>query len=239
MVELVETGIHSKEFHSISEGIPVRCSTPNVQTDPAEVYIEPLFFDNTYQEASESELTGKLRHPKDIDFPRAHFVLSPDAAGISGSSTPKVQYKLKGNSTKKAKPGKNPAVAKPKQKSQKKKKQGELVKWTVYKLVVKLHGSRLPTMDVLKLSFQKDTKRAAFRVMRYPVTMARNDRTGKIIWSINWAAGDVMENEMAAQSAMIGNLEVMADDQRKGSMGKDALAGMINRQLGPDAQQKN
>lgn len=112
------------------------------------------------------------------------------------------------------------------------------VKWTVYKLAVKTHGSRLPTMDVLKLSFQKGAKRAAFRVMRYPVSMARNDQTGKILWSINWSAGDVVENEMAVIKDMISSLEIMADDKKKGGVKKSAIAGMINRQLGPDAQQK-
>jgi len=108
------------------------------------------------------------------------------------------------------------------------------VKWTVYKLVVTQHGSRLPTMDVLKLSFQKGAKRAAFRVMRYPVFMVRNDQTGKIIWSIS-SAGDVVENKMAIQPDMIDALEVMANDKKKGSVEKSALAGMINRKLGPDA----
>jgi len=111
------------------------------------------------------------------------------------------------------------------------------VKWTVYKLVVKAHGSRLPTMDVLKLSFQKGAKRAAFRVMRYPVSLERNDQTGKIIWSIN-SAGDVVENQMAIQKDMIDSLEIMANDKKKGGVAKAALAGMINRRLGPDAEQK-
>jgi len=133
------------------------------------------------------------------------------------------------------------AAAKPKQphqpKQKKKEKQTKPVKWTAYKLVVKTHGSRLPTMDVLKLSFRKGAKRAAFRVMRYPVSMVRNNQTGKIIWSIN-SAGDVVENEMAIQKDMIDALEIMANDKKKGGVAKEAIAGMINRQLGPDAQQK-
>jgi len=139
----------------------------------------------------------------------------------------------------KAKPAVKPAASKPKQKPQKKKNpnQSKPVKWTVYKLVVQIHGSRLPTMDVLKLSFQKGATRAAFRVMRYPVSMARNDQTGKIIWSIN-SVGDVVENQMVIQKDMIDALETMANDKKKGSVEKSALAGMINRQLGPDAQQK-
>ena len=166
--------------------------------------------------------------------------------GLSGSKVqapaPKVKVQPKPASSKEAKP----AAAKPKQphkpKPRKKGKQTKPVKWTAYKLVVKTHGSRLPTMDVLKLSFQKGAKRAAFRVMRYPVSMARNEarnnQTGKIIWSINWSAGDVVENEMAIQKDMIDALEDMADDKKKGAVRKPAVAGMINGQLGPDARQK-
>ncbi|MDX8405743.1 MAG: hypothetical protein R8K50_06270 [Mariprofundus sp.] len=113
------------------------------------------------------------------------------------------------------------------------------VKWTVYKLVVHAHGSRLPAMDVLKLSFQKGVKRAAFKVMRYPVSMVRNDQSGKILWRINWSAGDVVENEMAIQKDMIDALEKMADDKKRGGVEKTAIASSVNRQLGPDAQQKN
>jgi len=112
------------------------------------------------------------------------------------------------------------------------------VKWTVYKLVVQTHDSRLTTMDVLKLSFQKGAKRAAFRVMRYPVSLARNDQTGKIIWSIN-SVGDVVENQMVIQKDKIDSLEIMANGKKKGGVNKTALAGMINRQLGPDSMQKN
>lgn len=78
VVELTETGIGSKVFHSPSEGIPVRCSTPNVQTEPGGVSLDPIFFqDNTYQEYVNERRTGKLRNPRDPDFPRAHFVLYP------------------------------------------------------------------------------------------------------------------------------------------------------------------
>jgi len=113
----------------------------------------------------------------------------------------------------------------------------KVVKWTVYKLVVKSHGGRLPTMDVLKFSFQKSAKRAAFRVMRYPVSLARNDQSGKIIWSIN-SAGDVEENEMAIQKNKIDSLEIMANNKKKGGVEKAVLTGMIGRQLGADARQK-
>jgi len=67
----------------------------------------------------------------------------------------------------------------------------------------------------------------------------RNDQTGKIVWSINWPAGDVAENEMAADKVMIHDLEIMVNDKKKGGVEKSAIADMINRQLGPDAQQKN
>jgi len=112
------------------------------------------------------------------------------------------------------------------------------VKWTAYKLIVNAHDNHLPTMDVLKLSFQKGSSRAGFRVMRYPVSITRNDQTGKVLWSINWSSGDVVENEMAIQPDMISALETMANDKSKGGVEKNALAGRINSRLGPDAQQK-
>jgi hypothetical protein len=160
------------------------------------------------------------------------------ASNAAQAPAPKVQAQPAPG--KKAKPAVKPTAAKPKQKPQKKKNpnQSKPVKWTVYKLVVQTHGSRLPTMDVLKLSFQKGAKRAAFRVMRYSVSLARNDQTGKIIWSIN-SVGDVDENQMVIQKDMIDSLEIMANDKKKGGVDKAALAGLIIRQLGPDAEQKN
>jgi hypothetical protein len=66
----------------------------------------------------------------------------------------------------------------------------------------------------------------------------RNDQTGKIVWSINWPAGDVAENEMAADKVMIHDLEIMVNDKKKGGVEKSAIVGIINRRFGSDANRK-
>jgi hypothetical protein len=114
------------------------------------------------------------------------------------------------------------------------------VQWTAYKLTSHAdpHGG-LPKMTVVKIAFKRSAKLAQLRVRRYPVSLSRNDRTGKILWSVNWDSGEIGDQGMASNPAAMDMLQRRAQGMKRGAVAKSGLEALIGQQLGPGSQPKS
>jgi len=112
--------------------------------------------------------------------------------------------------------------------------------WTVYKLTsyADPHGG-LPKMTVVKIAFKRSAKLAQLRVRRYPVSLSRNDQTGKILWSVNWDSGEIGDQGMASNPAAMDMLQHRAQGMRRGAVAKSGLEALIGQQLGAGSQRKS
>jgi len=119
-----------------------------------------------------------------------------------------------------------------------KKKPAKPVRWEAYKLQFypSMHAGGLPKLEVIKVAFRRSANLAQLLVKSYPMSLVRDDRTGLILWSVEWNHGEVEDQRMSSDRAGMDDLEKMAEKMKAGSVAKSGLAAMIGRRLGPKAR---
>jgi len=109
-------------------------------------------------------------------------------------------------------------------------------RWDAYKLKVVPRGSGLPNIDVVKIAFNKTATRTQMRIRQYPVSLLRDEKTGVILWKVNWSGDEIMDQASANDETGMAALTAKAHQLRQGAVNRAAITKLIKQQLGNNAR---
>ncbi len=245
-VKLLETGPDTSEFHSVKavsvaslkvkpgQKIIIRSGLRGTSVKVARTASAPISSSKTAQagEATSEHNGSKKKHGNKTPLKQAEDKVTDGATSkTGGEGGGQAAIPVMGSSSRKhiGVPVKAPPARQETVKS---------VQWTAYRLesFTSMHTGGLPKMNVIKIAFRRGANIAQLHVKSYPVSLSRNDRTGEILWSVNWGSGDIVDQQMSSNPPAMDAVQQNAEGLRNGTVKKSGLAALINGLLGAKAR---